>query len=536
MRLQFLPVVFGLAAMDVSAYPSNSFQDKCAGLAKDIHLDYPFTVNIAQYLPPNATIDLHAEGRNLTCDSYYPSTFSVEVGICRFNLKVETTNSSEIYVEVWLPEKWEGRVLSTGNGGLAGCIDYVTVSYGASQGFASIGANGGHNGTSAGAFYNQPEVIEDFSWRSVYVGTVVGKSLVKQFYGKDSRKSYYVGCSQGGRQGWKAIQKTPDIFDGVIAGAPAVDIYAHLSYFAYIYQTLGQNANNTLVTMPQWAAVQAAALQQCDDLDGAHDGIIEDPRACTFDWTAVSCATNSTAPCLTPEQIATASKLFAPVTYNGTTIHPTGQAHGYETALFTWTYFDFVQVWVPETFRYLVYNDLSWDPATFTLEDAYHALRTNRVDMGTTNPDISAFRDRGGKVLHWHGANDPLLSIGTSDTYYASVQKHLNATTAELDSFYRYFRPSGVLHCSGGPGANIMGQIGQYVSGAGAEDNMITRIVEWVEEGKAPDFVRGTKFVDDVVGGEVLFRRKHCKVPLVNVYKGKGNGTDEEGWECVERY
>jgi feruloyl esterase len=110
----------------------------------------------------------------------------------------------------------------------------------------------------------------------------------------------------------------------------------------------------------------------------------------------------------------------------------------------------------------------------------------------------------------------------------------MNASSSELDSFYRYFRVSGVFHCAGGPGANLLGQLGGLAAGDDADDNMLTRIVEWVENGAAPEFVRGTKFVNDTPSLGVAFTRKHCKHPAVNVYKGTGNGTDENGWECVE--
>ncbi|PVI05348.1 tannase and feruloyl esterase [Periconia macrospinosa] len=480
MRFQSLSVILSLVIARVVAYASNSFQDTCADLAHHIDLDYPFVVSIAQHYPPNSGVET---AENITCETYQHTP--IEVGFCRFNLKIATTNSSEIYVQVWLPEGWKGRLLTTGNGGLGGCIGYPTLAYGVSQGFVSIGANGGHNGTSGGAFYNQPEVIIDNSRRS------------------DLGKSYYVGCSAGGKVGWKIGQTKPDAFDGNIVGAPAFDFYRHITYLGLIYTTL-------------WGAVNAAALQQCDGLDGAYDGIIKDPRACKSDESAVSCNINSTSLCFTDDQIATVKRFFAPITYNDTILHPTGHFHGYETDLFLYPYIDLVLLWLLEIFRYMVYNDINWDRATFTLEDGYNAVKLDVGGFGENSPDITAFRERG-------------------DTYYASVQDFFEATTAELDEFYRYFRVGGIGHCYGGPAANVLGQDGANISGLDADDNLITRIVEWAERGEAPEFVRGTKYVDDVIGGEVAFKRKHCKVPLVNSYKGTKKGTDEDGWECVEK-
>lgn len=398
-------------------------------------------------------------------------------------------------------------------------------------GFASFGTNNGHNGTSAGAAYQNPDVFEDFSWRSVYTGAVVGKSITEQFYGDSSGKSYYLGCSTGGRQGWKAAQKFPEIFDGIVAGAPAIDMWGHLAFFGYVRELLGFEASS--ITLAQWTVVNQEVLTQCDGLDGAHDGILENPSDCEFNWAPLICASTSDTTCLTPTQAEAAAKLFSPVSYNGTFIYP-GQNHGFEPVMISSLYTPLVLGWLPETFRYLVYEDLSWDPSTFTLQDVVYALENDQSDLNTFDGDISAFRDRGGKMLHWHGAADPLLTMETSDLYYNEVRSTLNASVAELDEFYRYFRASGVAHCSGGPGASFMGQLGGTSAADTPDDSMLRRIVRWVENGEAPEFVRGTKFVNDTVALGVEFTRKHCKYPKVNRYTGTQEGVDEAGWECVE--
>jgi feruloyl esterase len=122
----YLHVLVGLVTSSTATNPSANFKDKCTTLANNVKLDYPFTVNVAQYLPPNATIDLAAEGRNATCIEYQMDPYPIPVGVCRFSLKVTTSNTSETYVEVWLPEKWEGRVLTTGNGGFNGCMCLIS--------------------------------------------------------------------------------------------------------------------------------------------------------------------------------------------------------------------------------------------------------------------------------------------------------------------------------------------------------------------------------------------------------------------------
>lgn len=129
-------------------------------------------------------------------------------------MTVNTSESSRITLEAWLPPaaQWNGRFLSTGNGGISGCIQYEDIAYANSFGFAAVGANNGHNGTGGTAFAESPGVVEDFAYRSVHAGTVLGKNITASFYGEDPIYSYYLGCSTGGRQGMKMAQSFPDDF------------------------------------------------------------------------------------------------------------------------------------------------------------------------------------------------------------------------------------------------------------------------------------------------------------------------------------
>ena len=174
---------------------------------------------------------------------------------------------------MWLPRHWSGRVLSLGNGGLSGCIDYADLDYGISLGFATVSANSGHNGTSGRPFLNAPEVIKDFSWRSVHTGIVVAKSVVERAYGKAASKSYYLGCSTGGRQGLKSSQMWPGDFDGIVAGAPVIDFNGLIGATGWL--TIITGLDKTLkgfVTEALWRLVHEETLRQCDGIDGAMDG------------------------------------------------------------------------------------------------------------------------------------------------------------------------------------------------------------------------------------------------------------------------
>jgi feruloyl esterase len=182
-------------------------------------------VNFVQYLPAGSNISL-TQNYNLSTCGYTSQIVSND--LCRVAMYVATSYRSGITLEAWLPTNWTGRFLSTGNGGLNGCIQYPDLAYTAALGFATVGANNGHNGTSGYAFYNNLDVVHDFVDRSLHTGVVVGKEITKQYYGNAHKKSYYLGCSTGGRQGFKAVQSYPNDFDGVVAGAPVSYVSSRL--------------------------------------------------------------------------------------------------------------------------------------------------------------------------------------------------------------------------------------------------------------------------------------------------------------------
>ncbi len=202
------------AAQQIVSHPHKA----CSAIADNFSYE-DVTVNFATFVPAGTNISLDHSGELTTCGR--PNQI-VPVDLCRVAMFVKTSEISNITLEAWLPTNWTGRFLSTGNGGLSGCIQYEDIAYGTQYGFATVGANNGHNGTSGNAFYKSAEVVKDFSWRSVHTGVVVGKAITQTYCQDDYTKSYYLGCSTGGRQGFKEVQKFPHDFDGVVVGAPAV--------------------------------------------------------------------------------------------------------------------------------------------------------------------------------------------------------------------------------------------------------------------------------------------------------------------------
>ncbi|KAL2870329.1 putative feruloyl esterase [Aspergillus lucknowensis] len=523
LRLLFPAVTLGFASLA----QSDQFQIRCASFADEIDIPHA-TVNFASYIPGGTNLSL--VDNDPSCGAAYQSVSS---DICRIALAVATSNSSQITLEAWFPRDYTGRFLSTGNGGLSGCIQYYDLDYAAGFGFATVGANNGHNGTSGLPFYKQPEVLEDFAYRSVHTGVVVGKQLTKMFYEEGFDKSYYLGCSTGGRQGFKEVQQFPHDFDGVVAGAPAFNFANLLSWSAHFYPITGPPGSETYLSTELWDVVHKEILRQCDGLDGAEDGIIEDTDQCHPDVATLLCQSEASGDsCLTSAQVDTVHGILSPLlSTNGTRLYPRMQP-GSEvyaaSAMYNGVPFAYSRDW----YRYVVYNDPTWDATKWTVKDAEAALRQNPYNIQTWDADLTPFRRAGGKVLTYHGLQDQLISSDNSKLYYHRVLETMDLQPSELDDFYRFFPISGMAHCSGGDGAYGIGNGAESESGADPEDNVLMAMVRWVEEGIPPETVRGAKFADGA-GSPVEYYRKHCRYPRRNMYKGTGNYTDENAWECV---
>jgi feruloyl esterase len=197
-------------------------------------------------------------------------------------------------------------------------IDYANLDYTSSLHFASIGSDNGHDGIAGLPLLNQPEVITDFAWRSIHISAELGKQIVEHYYGAKANKNYYLGCSTGGRQGMQSALKFPGDFDGIMAGAPAVDFNHLVAWIAFLAIDLGfpiGESSPSAIPDSLWAVVSAEIINQCDLLDGVADGIISEPDDCHFNPDVLLCgvSTTDTSQCLSQPQLAAVKKIYAPV-------------------------------------------------------------------------------------------------------------------------------------------------------------------------------------------------------------------------------
>ncbi|KAL0934004.1 tannase and feruloyl esterase [Colletotrichum truncatum] len=500
----------------------SSTVDQCESLASRLNL-------------PSTTVyetSFISAGTNISLPNNHPSCaipFQVsDVDICRVVFLTTTGPMSNVSLEAWLPLEWSGRFLGTGNGGMNGCIKYGDLNYGASHQFATIGTNNGHDGISGSPFYKNPGVIEDYAYRSVHLEAELGKAIVEEFYGKKHTKAYYLGCSTGGRQGFKEAQTFPEDFDGIVAGAPAFDLIALMYWTGQLFVKTGTNTDSRFLSAAQWELVNADILRQCDGLDGLVDGILEDPSLCQYRPEGLICSDGATGTCLSGEQAATVRAMFSPVYgLEGQFIYPrlqpgsnatdrllNGQPHQYPL----------------DWWRYVVYNDTDWDLSTLSPQDYVVASQQDPWNVSTWEGDLSAAKQSGVKILHYHGLQDNAISSDNSERYYNHVSRTMSLSSTDLDEFYRYFRISGMAHCRGGTGASMIGGNPETLASYDPDSNVLSAIVRWVEEGIPPDYILGSRLT---ANGEVDLQRKHCKYPARNVFKGHGDPAKPDSWECV---
>ena len=232
---------------------------------------------------------------------------------CRVMATLKPSSDSDIKVEVWLPaEGWNRKYQAVGNGGWAGVISYSALAEALRGGYAASSTDTGHVGGSGSFALGHPEKLVDFGWRSEHEMAVKSKAIIQAFYGAAPRLSYWNGCSTGGRQGLQEAQRFPGDFDGIIAGAPGLDWTGRAAQAVRIAQTLDANPAARLL-QPQRQLLHRAVVDACDTLDGAKDGLLENPARCRLNPAVLQCKSAGDTGCLSAAQVETARLIYSPV-------------------------------------------------------------------------------------------------------------------------------------------------------------------------------------------------------------------------------
>lgn len=465
--------------------------------------------------------------------------------------KVAGVIGTETNFELLLPDEWNGKFLMGGGGGFVGSIVNAAQDFpgtGALQrGYATAATDTGHSGHSLDASWalNNLERLVSFGHQAVHRTAVNSKALVNAYYGREIKRNYFYGCSRGGGQALMEAQRYPEDFDGIYAGSPAYN-WTHELGARWIRVAQHMYPDPTQIEDPvigpeALKLIGEAVMEQCDALDGLEDGILNDPRQCDFEVSELACDKTKTNECLLPEQVAAAEAIYDSFEVDGKVVHGTpvgaelpGSPLGWER-WYTGGYkpgeeLDYHEgadsggysepqvpngTWAFATgiFRYFLYNDPEWSYDSYDFEAFAQKAARVAPTLNADNPDLSAFRARGGKLIIDNGWMDGSMSAYGTIQYYESILEHDPTAREDIRLFVR----PGVTHCMFGPGPDVT--------------DYISAIDEWVENGKAPDQLpasfRGAD-LQPTDEGRIL-----CAYPKVSTYKGTGDPRDANSFECL---
>lgn len=450
----------------------------------------------------------------------------------------------EVQFWVYLPSNWNGRIYMAGHSGYAGDGPgdkkdmSAKVASGIAHNFATVFTNTGHDSEyqPLGTFaYNELAKTLDYSYRSVHLTIGTAKELVRQYYKRPAAKSYWDGCSTGGRQGLMEAQRFPGDFDGILVGAPVNDQTNLHIWMAWVYQEMDK------VLIPPKKVVDVLApkvYEKCDALDGVKDGLIQNPLRCSFDPAKdlPICRAEDRDDCFTKPQIDALIRIYSPVMSNGKEYFPGLQLGAESVGAYEqrfapkgpsgngwYAYPGLIDQngslgamvnFADTFFKYFAFrkDDPNYDWRKLNFDTDVQKMSEVREMLDAVDPDLSAFRTRGGKIIHYHGWADTGPPASFSVKYYDEVRNAMGPK--ETPGFYRLFMVPGMYHCQGGFGPDVF--------------DPMTSLIEWVERGKAPDQMMGLQIQDGAIKRSLPL----CPYPQIAKYKGAGDVNKADSFVC----
>jgi len=458
---------------------------------------------------------------------------------CRVSGIIKPSSDSNIKFEVWMPasSSWNGRYEGLGNGGFAGSISWAPMASALTGGYAASSTDTGHeaSGIVASWALDHPQKITDYGYRAIHETAENAKKLIKAYYGSDAKHSYFSSCSNGGRQALMEAQRFPADYDGIIAGAPALAFTHTATDFLWNIQALDGPG---YISTKKWAAVENAALEACDALDGVKDGVIDDPTKCHFEPAKMLCSGDVTDTCLTQPQLDALKKIYSgPMNSKGERVIA-GFEPGGESGMAGWG------LWMSGAtpgkslefafgtgfYSNMVYDKADWDFHTFQVDRETKAGDEKQgKNLNATDPDLKRFKDHGGKLILYHGWSDAALPPQNTIEYYKAVEAKIGAKN--VDTFVRLYMVPGMQHCAGGPGPSVFGQGG--AAERDAQHDMARALEHWVEDGVAPGQIIATKYKNPMnPKSEVVRTRPLCPYPQVARWNGTGSTDDAANFVC----
>ena len=463
--------------------------------------------------------------------------------------KVTGVIGTETNFELLLPDDWNGKFAMGGGGGFVGTVQNSSLAFGSLQsGYATVGTDAGHRGHPLDASWalNDLERLVSFGHQAVHRTAVTAKALITGYYNAEISRSYFTGCSRGGGQGLMEAQRYPNDFDGIAAGAPAYDWTPGLASLAtQITQAMypaPDDLAEAIVGPVEQHLIESSYLAMCDSQDGIEDGILNDPRQCQFDVATLLCDGEKTDQCLSEEQLAAVRVVYdGPKDSQGNAMFY-GFPFGGETAIGGWSRWltgglarladldafqggvdvgGFEAPVAPNAFhgfgngimKYFVYNDPDWTYENYDFDSLEKDSERIAATLNATDPDLSAYRARGGKLLIYSGWSDAAAPATGVIGYYDDILTHDETAADDV----RMFLMPGVEHCFGGTGPSWV--------------NYLDEIDNWVESGRAPYQVVA-HWLDENM--QPAGSRPVCAYPEVAQYDGEGDPRDASSFVCSD--
>jgi hypothetical protein len=430
---------------------------------------------------------------------------------------------------------WNEKFIEIGCGGFCGSIEEKACKDPLRRGYACIASDMGHKGEDGLWAYNNLQAKIDWGYRGPHVVAIAGKAIARQYYSQTPRKSYFAGCSTGGRQAMVEAQRFPWDFDGIIAGAPPINFTANSMAQLWASLAAKNRDGSALLNPASVALVHKAVLAQCDQDDGVRDGVVGNPRQCKFEPATLACKQGQKTDCLTGEQIAALKSIYAGPFVGTETISAGGFMPGSELG---WVDNYFAADGGPgdlysydaDKFRYAAFlpdAGPGWKPGDLNFHLDYKRLGIMESLYSATNPDLRQFKHNGGKLLVYQGWNDQLEPPAAIIDYYETAERVMGGRAATRE-FFRLFMIPGMNHCEDGEGAWII--------------DYLTYLEHWVEQGEAPERMIGAhpRLPDDPAraqqvidalrfplrSSEIAFTRPVYPYPIRAKYKGTGDTAD----------
>ncbi len=437
----------------------------------------------------------------------------------------------EVRFELSLPSAWNRRFYMLGGGGFAGTLPPPRAfprDNALKHGFAVAATDTGHDASLeplATFAVNRPKVV-DYAYRAVHVTTMAARQILQAYYDGAIQRSYFDGCSTGGRQGLMSAQRFPADFDGIVVGAPVLNQSGTHIWEAWIARAL----KTAPIPVAKVKIIADKVYANCDSKDGLADGLIDDPRRCSFRPAndLPKCLGDADgADCFTAAQTAALEKIYGDLMSKGKRFFP-GLPVGAEVFVETpkgprsgwdgWIVRDggptTDQIFAETFLRYMAFSkpDPNYDWTTFNFDSDIEKTQWISSILDATDPDLSRFKARGGKILMYFGWADPALNPLMGVEYYEQVVERVGPTTTD---FFRLFMVPGMFHCAGGVG------VGSF--------DAMTPLMDWVEKSVAPAQMIGARMAD----GKVLRSRPLCPYPQVAKYKGSGSTDEAANFTCT---